>query len=57
MRDSLRVLKRENSLAACQDHVLNLDEYYELVGLKPLLAREERYDKEAAALTQKRAAE
>jgi methylisocitrate lyase len=57
VRDSIRTLKRENSLAACQDHVLNLDEYYGLVGLKPLLEREERYDKEAAALTQKRAAE
>jgi methylisocitrate lyase len=57
VRDSIRTLKRENSLAACQDQVVTLDEYYDLVGLKPLLAREERYDKEAAALTQKRAAE
>ena len=57
VRDAIRTLKRENSLSACQDHVLNLDEYYDLVGLKPLLAREERYDQEAAALTQKRAAE
>jgi methylisocitrate lyase len=57
VRDSIRTLKRENSLNACQEQVLTLDEYYELVGLKPLLVREERYDKEAAALTQKRAAE
>jgi 2-methylisocitrate lyase-like PEP mutase family enzyme len=57
VRDSIRTLKRENSLSACQDQVLTLDEYYELVGLKPLLAREERYDKEAAALTHRRAAE
>src|ERR1051325_1840884 len=57
VRDSIRTLKRENSLSACQDQVLTLDEYYDFVGLKPLLEREERYDKEAAALTQKRAAE
>jgi methylisocitrate lyase len=57
VRDSIRVLKRENSLSACQDHVLALDDYYGLVGLKPLLEREERYDNEAAALTRKRAAE
>ena len=37
--------------------VLTLEDYYDLVGLKPMLAREEAYDKAAAALTQKRAAE
>jgi 2,3-dimethylmalate lyase len=57
VRDSIRTLKRENSLTACQDQVLTLDEYYDLVGLKPLLEREERYDKAAVALTRKRAAE
>ncbi len=46
-----------NSLAPCQEHLLPLDDYYDLVGLKPLLAREEGYDKAAAALVQKRAAE
>ena len=51
------LLKRENSLAPCQEHLLPLEDYYDLVGLKPMLAREERYDKAAAALTQKRAAE
>ena len=57
VRNVLRLLKRDNSLAPCQEHLISLDDYYDLVGLKPLLAREERYDKEAAALTQKRAAE
>jgi hypothetical protein len=53
----LRVLKAENSLTATFDHLLPLDDYYELVGLKALLLREESYDKAAAALVHKRAAE
>ena len=57
VRNVLRILKRKNSLAPCQEHLIPLDDYYELVGLKPLLAREESYDKAAAALTHKRAAE
>jgi 2-methylisocitrate lyase-like PEP mutase family enzyme len=57
VRTALRTLKAKNSLSACQDQVLTLEEYYDLVGLKPMLAREEAYDKAAAALTQKRAAE
>src|SRR6266511_608471 len=57
VRNVLRLLKRDNSLAPCQEHLIPLDDYYDLVGLKPLLEREERYDKAAAALVQKRAAE
>ncbi len=57
VRDVLGILKRERSLARCQDHLISLDDYYDLVGLKPLLAREEAYDRAAAALVQKRAAE
>ena len=53
----LGILKRENSLTPCQDRLIALDDYYELVGLKPLLAREESYDRAAASLVQKRAAE
>jgi hypothetical protein len=53
----LRLLKRDNSLAPCQEHLIPLDDYYGLVGLKPLLAREEAYDRAGAALAQKRAAE
>jgi 2-methylisocitrate lyase-like PEP mutase family enzyme len=57
VRNVLRLLKRDNSLAPCQEHLLPLQDYYDLVGLKPLLTREEAYDKAAAALVQKHAAE
>jgi len=57
VRDAIRTLKDRNDLMACNDQVLKLEEYYDLVGLKPMLAREEAYDKAAVALTQKRAAE
>jgi 2,3-dimethylmalate lyase len=57
VREVLGILKREDSLAPCQDVLISLDDYYELVGLKPLLAREEAYDQAAAALMHKRAAE
>ncbi len=57
VRNVLRVLKRDNSLAPCQEHLIPLEDYYGLVGLKDLLTREESYDKAAAALIQKRAAE
>jgi 2,3-dimethylmalate lyase len=57
VRNVLRLLKREGSLAACQEHLIPLDDYYDLVGLKPLLAREQSYDEAAAALARKRAAE
>jgi 2-methylisocitrate lyase-like PEP mutase family enzyme len=57
VRNVLRLLKRDNSLAPCQDHLVSLDDYYGLVGLKPLLEREEAYDNAAAALVRKRAAE
>jgi hypothetical protein len=51
------VLKGSDTLAPCQEHLLPLDDYYNLVGLKELLAREESYDKAAAGLVHKRAAE
>ncbi len=57
VRNVLRLLKRDNSLSACQEHLLPLDDYYDLVGLKPMLAREEAYDQAAASLARKRAAE
>jgi len=57
VRNVLRILKRENSLTPTFEHLLPLEDYYELVGLKQQLAREEAYDKAAAALVQKRAAE
>jgi 2,3-dimethylmalate lyase len=57
VRNVLRILKQENSLTPTFDHLLPLEDYYELVGLKQQLAREEAYDKAAAALAHKRAAE
>src|SRR5262245_55411901 len=57
VRNVLRLLKRDNSLAPCQEHLIPLEDYYDLVGLKALLHREESYDKAAAALVHKRAAE
>ena len=57
VRNVLRILKRENSLTAAFDHLLPLEDYYTLVGLKEQLAREEAYDQAAAALARKRAAE
>src|SRR5262247_139053 len=57
VRNVLRLLRESDTLAPCQPHLLPLDDYYGLVGLKALLAREEAYDKAAAALVQKRAAE
>ena len=57
VRSVLRALKQGNSLAPCQDQLIPLDDYYELVGLKPLLEREESYDSAAAALVRKHAAE
>ena len=57
VRNVLRMLKKSDTLAPCQEHLIPLDDYYDLVGLKDLLAREESYDKAAAALVQKRAAE
>jgi methylisocitrate lyase len=57
VRNVVRLLKKSDSLAPCQEHLIPLDDYYGLVGLKDLLAREESYDKAAAALVQKRAAE
>jgi methylisocitrate lyase len=57
VRNVVRLLKQSDSLAPCQEHLVSLDDYYKLVGLKDLLTREESYDKAAAALVQKRAAE
>ena len=57
VRNVVRTLKTENSLAPCQPQLIPLEDYYDLVGLKSLLTREESYDKAAAALVQKRAAE
>jgi len=47
-------LKRERSLDAVFDDLLPLDSYYDLVGLKGLMAREESYDIAARQLMETR---
>ena len=44
-------------LADPNAHAMALEEYYDLVGLKEQAAREESYDRAAAAVVAKRAAE
>jgi len=50
VRDALRTVRRDNSLAGLGGHLIPLTDYYDLVGLKAQLEREERYDQAAAAL-------
>lgn len=56
VRHVLRALKRDNGLSNVGSDLLPLDDYYELVCLKELMAREESYDKRAAALVRGREA-
>jgi methylisocitrate lyase len=57
VRHAMAALKRDRSLAALGDSLMPLPDYYELIGLKAQLGREEDYDRAAAALVSKRAAE
>jgi 2,3-dimethylmalate lyase len=57
VRDATAALKRDRSLARLGAALMPLPDYYELIGLKPQLEREEAYDRAAAALVSKRAAE
>jgi len=50
VREVVGTLKRERSLAGLGGKLLPLPDYYELVGLKAQLAREEGYDRDAEAL-------
>lgn len=50
VRHVLRALKRDNALASVGGDLMSLDDYYDIVGLKAQMAREERYDKESAAV-------
>jgi methylisocitrate lyase len=52
-----RELKADGSLARANAHAMPLEAYYELVGLNEQVAREEGYDRAAAAIAAKRAAE
>jgi 2-methylisocitrate lyase-like PEP mutase family enzyme len=57
VRGAMAALKRDRSVAGLSQNLMPLPDYYELIGLKDQLAREEAYDREAAALVRKRAAE
>src|SRR4030081_1772 len=57
VRHAMAALKRDHALAALNDQLRPLPDYYELIGLKAQLAREGEYDKPAAARVNKRAAE
>jgi methylisocitrate lyase len=57
VRHAVSALKRDRSLASLGKELIPLPDYYELIGLDAQLAREESYDREAAALVSQRAAE
>jgi hypothetical protein len=57
VRNAMAALKRDRSLATLGSSLMPLPDYYELIGLKAQLGREEAYDRAAAALASKRAAE
>jgi methylisocitrate lyase len=57
VQGAMAALRRDRSLAALGERLMPLPDYCELIGLKAQLAREESYDRAAAALVSKRAAE
>ena len=57
VRQAVATLKRDRSLAGVSERLMPLPDYYELIGLKAQLDREESYDRAAAVLVNKRAAE
>jgi 2,3-dimethylmalate lyase len=57
VQHAMSALKRDRSLATLGCSLMPLPDYYELIGLKAQLGREEAYDRAAAALVSKRAAE
>jgi 2-methylisocitrate lyase-like PEP mutase family enzyme len=50
VRDALQDLRRTRSIAAVQDRLMPLDDYYRIVRLEQQQAREKTYDDEAARL-------
>jgi methylisocitrate lyase len=54
---AMRELKQDGSLRRANAHAMALEDYYELVGLKEQAAREQGYDRAAAAIVANRAAE
>src|SRR5215472_14959452 len=57
VRQAVARLERDRSLAGVSERLMPLPDYYELIGLKAQLEREESYDRAAAALASGRAAQ
>jgi 2-methylisocitrate lyase-like PEP mutase family enzyme len=57
VRDAVTLLRRENSLNATEPLLMPLTEYYALVGLDAQREREQAYERAAAAVVSRRAAE
>jgi len=57
VRQAVATLKRYRSLAGVSERLMPLPDYYELIGLKAQLEREQSYDRAAAALASGRAAQ
>ena len=57
VRQAVATLRRDRSLAGVSERLMPLPDYYELIGLKAQLEREESYDRAAAALASRRAAQ
>ena len=57
VRQAVATLERDRSLAGVSERLMPLPDYYELIGLKAQLEREESYDRAAAALASRRAAQ
>ena len=57
VRQAVATLKRDRSLAGVSERLMPLPDYYELIGLKAQLEREESYYRAAAALASGRAAQ
>lgn len=53
VRDALRDLKQTRSMAAVQDRLLPVEDYYKVVRLNEQLAREKAYDDEARELVRR----
>lgn len=51
VKRALTALMEDRSFAAVADDLIGLEDYYGVVGLKPMLARERHYDDDAAHLT------
>lgn len=56
VRRVLGLLKRDGSMAKAGDHLIPLQDYYDLVGLNAQTSREQAYDQDAAQIFERRRA-